>query len=549
MSKTPLRLPQRKNSVLALAAITALAHWPVLCCFLLGGAIAATTSAAEAVGALRPNIVLIMVDDMGYSDLGCYGGEIDTPNLDRLAAEGLRFRQFYNCAVCGTTRASLLTGLYHHQVGVRTWNGVRNDRCVNIGEALHEAGYRTMTVGKWTDVRSPNFKGFDRSFGSLARLGPTNYFKMNRTDEHFLDREPYTLPEEGYFKTDAYTDYAVEFIYEAAKLEHPFFLYVAYVAPHWPLHAREEDIAKYRRKYLELGWDRCRAERLRRQRELGLIGDIQPAPRDRRVPPWDKAPHKPWQAERMAVYAAQVDCMDRNIGRVLAALKDTGRDENTLVMFLSDNGATDRFPNPKSDGSFYLDRAHATWRTDGTRTRPVVPGVMPGPADTFGGYGPEWAHVSNTPVRGYKQSSYEGGILTPLIVRWRGVVGRGTLTRQVGHVIDIMPTCLEVARAEYPCAYEGRDVLPLEGKSLVPVFRGARRQGHDALFWELRGHRAVRTGPWKLVGRPGSPWELYDLEADLAENTNLAGRHPERVREMAKAYAQWARRVRIGSEK
>ncbi len=506
------------------------------------------TFAGESDSGRAPNIVLIMADDMGYSDLGCYGGEIHTPHLDRLAAEGLRFARFYNCAVCGTTRASLLTGLYHHQVGVRTWNGIRNNRCVNIGEALHEAGYRTMMVGKWTDSRSPNYKGFDRSFGSLAQKGPTNYFKMVHTAQYFLDKQDYTLPEEGFFKTDAYTDYAVRFLHEAAGQQQPFFLYVAYIAPHWPLHAREEDIAKYRQKYRELGWDRCRAERYRRLRESGLIPDTPLPPRDPRVPPWEQAAHKQWQAERMAVYAAQVDCMDRNIGRILDALKETDREDNTLILFLSDNGATDRYPHARSDGSFCRDSKNATWRVDGTRTRPMVPGVMPGPADTFGGYGPEWAHVSNTPVRGYKQTNYEGGILTPLIVKWPSVIRQGgEITRQIGHVMDIMPTCLEAAGAEYPQGYQGRDILPLEGKSLAPILRGEQRPAHEALCWEYHGYRAVRMGDWKLVGKPNTSWELYHLETDWSEQNNLAAGHPDRVQEMSRAYKQWASRVGIVS--
>jgi arylsulfatase len=325
------------------------------------------------------------------------------------------------------------------------------------------------------------------------------------------------------------------------------FLYVAYVAPHWPLHAKEQDIAKYRQKYLELGWDRCRTGRLKRLKEMGLIGDMAPAPRDPRVTPWDEAKHKEWQAERMAVYAAQVDCMDQNIGRILKALRETNRYDNTLILFLSDNGATDRFPKARPDGSFYLDRAGQTWRTDGTRTRPVVPGVMPGPADTFGGYGPEWAHVSNTPVRGYKQSNYEGGILTPLIVQWPRVIQRGgEITRQIGHVMDIMPACLEAAGADYPRNYRGRDVLPLAGKSLVPIFEGKQRAGHDALFWEYTGHRAVRLGNWKLVSRKGASWELYDLSADWAEQRDLAGDEPLVVEEMSAMYRQWSQRCNQG---
>jgi len=495
----------------------------------------------------RPNIVLIMADDLGYSDVGCFGGEIDTPNINRLAAEGLRFSQFYNCSVCGTTRASLMTGLYHHQVGVRTWNGIRNDQCLNLGEALQEAGYRTMMVGKWTDIQSPTFKGFDRSFGSLANKGPTNYFKMNRTDDHFLDKDVYTLPEEGYFKTDAYTDYAVRFLQQSADIDQPFFLYVAYVAPHWPLHAKEKDVAKYRQQYRELGWDRCHTQRYDRQQQMKLIGESPPAPRDPSVSPWELAQHQDWQAERMAVYAAQVDCMDQNIGRILETMHETGCEENTIVMFLSDNGATEQFPMAKADGSFFLDTEQATWRTDGTHTRPVVPGVMPGPADTFGGYGPEWARVSNTPVRGYKKSSYEGGIITPLIVKWPGKIDSvGQITQQIGHVLDVMPTCLDLAGGSYPKKYLGRDILPVEGKSLVPIFKGQQRRGHTALFWELNGHRAVRSGEWKLVGQEKQAWELYNLQIDRGETNDLADRRPDIVNRLGVMYREWYQRCNEG---
>jgi arylsulfatase A-like enzyme len=459
----------------------------------------------------------------------------------------MRFKEFYNAAVCGTTRASLMTGLYHHQVGVRTWNGVRNNRCLNIGEALQTAGYRTMMVGKWTDKISPSFKGFDRSFGSLANLGPTNFFKMNRTDEHFIDKEVYELPEEGYFKTDAYTDYAVEFLEEAATIDQPFFLYVAYVAPHWPLHAREADIVKYRKRYREMGWDRCRADRYKRLGELDLLGECPLPPRDKTVVPWDTAEHKDWEAERMAVYAAQIDCMDQNIGRILDTLEKTERDENTVVMFLSDNGATEREINPRKDGSFYLDKLEETWRTDGTRTLPVVPGVMPGPADTFGAYGAEWAHVSSTPVRGYKQSSYEGGILTPFIVKWPGKVPKpGQIVGEVGHIIDVMPTCLEIADAIYPKRYKDREILPVEGLSLVSTFEGKGRKGHEALFWELNGRRGVRSGDWKLVSAKDKPWELYNLTADRGEQINLAKREADTARRLGDLYRAWSERCNEG---
>lgn len=498
-----------------------------------------------AFAATRPNIVLIMPDDMGYSDLGSYGGEIETPNIDRLAAEGARFREFYNASICGPTRAALLTGLYNHQTGVHTWNGVRNNRCVNIGEALRRAGYRTMMVGKWTDTESPVHKGFDRAYGHLAQKGPGNYFKLVNTAQHFLDGDPYTLPED-YFKTDANTDHAVEFLREAAPMDQPFFLYVAYSAPHWPLHAREADIAKYRQRYRDLGWDACREQRLARQKELGLFGDTPPAPRDPAVGPWADAPHKDWEAERMAVYAAQIDCMDRNIGRILDTIREIGREENTVVMFLSDNGATERNPgatgvNP--DGSFYLDKPGKTWRIDGTLTKPLVPGVMPGPADTFGGYGAEWAHVSNAPLRDYKATNYEGGILTPFIVKWPGAIANpGAILDPVGHVIDVMPTCLELAGATYPESYPDRDLLPLEGQSLVPALRGMPWKRSEPLFWEYGGHRAARDGDWKIVAKTGAPWELYNLRQDRAEQHDRAAEDPERVRDLASHYADWAAR-------
>lgn len=491
----------------------------------------------------RPHIVLIMADDMGYSDIGSYGGEIQTPNLDQLANDGMRFSQFYNASICGTTRASLMTGLYHHQVGVMTWNGIRNNQCLNIGEALQTAGYRTMMIGKWTDDISPSYKGFDRSFGSLANAGPTNYFKMNNTDEYFLDKSVYTIPEEGFFKTDYYTDYAVEFLEEAATLDQPFFLYVAYLAPHWPLHAKEKDIAKYRQLYLERGWDRLRDERFKRIQAMGLLPDSPRLPRDERVPEWSSAEHKEWEAERMSVYAAQVDCMDQNIGRILDALKETGQEDNTVIIFLSDNGATDIYPKARKDGTFNLDKEGSTWRTDGTRTHPVVPGVMPGPADTFGGYGPEWAHLSNTPIRGYKIDSYEGGIITPFIVKWPGKIPKtGQITQQVGHIIDVMPTCLEIANGQYPSQYKDREILPVEGKSLVPIFEGKTRKGHEALFWELLGYRAVRKGDWKLISHKHKPWELYNLKTDRGETNDLANQYPDTVLELTALYTAWAKR-------
>jgi len=363
--------------------ITSMLSRPAL---LAAGALLLAPLGMEAAPAEGPNIVLIMADDMGYSDIGCYGGEIRTPNLDRLAAGGLRFSQFYNCALCGPSRASLMTGLYHHQVGITQWTGLLTRRCVTVVELLKEAGYSTYVVGRldmttadtWHDARQIA-RHVDRFLGSTGHKGPGNYFKDVRDSPFWLDGEPFDLPPEGTYKTDLITDYAVKCINEAASQEKPFFLYVSHYAPHWPLHAKPEDVARYRDTYAELGWDELRARRYRRLVELGLIDGAWPlSPRDPRVPPWKDAPHKPWEAERMAVYAAQIDCMDQSVGRVLEAIRRAGVEQNTLVMFLSDNGPSDQVWRHS------LDRPGSPWRLDGTPTRcGNDPGITPGGPDTF----------------------------------------------------------------------------------------------------------------------------------------------------------------------
>ena len=510
--------------------------------------VAAPTSGAGS----RPNIVLIMADDMGFSDLGSYGGEIETPNLDRLAEEGLRFSQFYNSAICGATRAALLTGLYHHQSGIRSWIGVRNDHGVAIHQLLHEGGYRTMVVGnmmeisKYRDARVADYPRLDRYLGLQPGFeglpGPRSrggsYFHGVVGAYWFFNGEPYTIPDEGFYQTDTYTDYAVKFLKEAIEADRPFFLYLSYMAPHWPLHARPEDVAKYRDLYRNTGWDELRERRYHRLIEEGLIDARWPlSPRDARVPPWKDVPHKGWEAERMAVYAAQIDSLDRNIGRVLEILKTGGVEKNTLVMFLSDNGASDQGSNTVT-----LQRE---WRRDGVPVRwGNDPSIMPGPGDTFVTYGPAWANLSNTPLRQYKGTNHEGGIATPLIVRWPAIIERpGTITHQVGHVMDIMATSLQVAGVKYPHSFDGHKILPLEGKSLLPILESRQREDPDAYYWELRGNPAVRMGKWKLVALKEQPWELYDMEADRTEMNDLAAQHPDKVREMATLYKAWARRV------
>ncbi len=531
---------------------------------LLGVALLAANAAAEpvspAAAPARPNIVVIMADDLGFSDIGCYGGEIATPHIDRLAAEGIRFSQFYNQALCGPSRASLMTGLYNHQVGVLQWTGKLNDRCATILELLNDAGYATCAVGRLDVVTADDWhdpqqiaRHTDRFFGrgprpGAWRQGPGHYFHEVQTTRYFRDGQPYDIPPtEAYYEhydTDVTTDAAVAFLEEAAAGERPFFLYAGYFAPHWPLQAKPEDIAKYRQMYAETGWDRLRAARHERLIELGLLPAGTPLPpRDRRVPAWEDAAHRDWEAERMAVYAAQVDNLDQNIGRLREALEQAGVAGNTLVLFFSDNGASDQ------SWSSALDRPGLPWRLDGTPTRVGNrPEIEPGGPDTFVTYGPPWANVSNAPLRGYKGACYEGGIATPLIAHWPDVIpSGGGWTDELSHIMDILPTCLELAGVPYPDRFRDRTLLPLEGISLAPIFRGQPRRGHDVLGWNIRGNRALRRDSWKLVADRGQPWELYDLQTDRIEQNNLADSHPEQLAEMVEAYRQWAKRTGLSS--
>ena len=480
----------------------------------------------------RPNILLIMNDDMGFSDLGCYGSEIATPTLNRLAGEGIRFTQFYNCARCCPTRASLLTGLYPHQAGVGhmvanrgvpAYQGYLNDNCVTIAEAIRRGGYRAGMSGKWhVGEQRPHWpldRGFERYTGLIS--GASNYFKIDENRVWARGNEKIEDVGERFYITDAITNSAVEQIGEFSKGDQPFFLYVAYTCPHWPLHALPEDIAKYKGKY-DIGWDELRARRHKRQIEMGIVDARWPiTPRDRQAPAWDDAPNKEWEAMRMAVYAAQIDRMDQDIGRILAKLKEVGVDNNTLIMYLADNGGC-------AEGQA------------GNK-----PDIMPGPKETFQSYGLPWANASNTPFRRYKHWVHEGGIATPFIAHWPGVIKPGVITSQVGHLIDVMPTCLEVAGMEYPRTYNDHEIKPAEGLSLLPIFQGKERRGRDAIFWEHEGNKAVRQGRWKLVSRFPDRWELYDLEADRTELNSLADKMPEKVKELSGLYDKWAGRAGV----
>ncbi len=501
----------------------------------------------------RPNIILIMADDMGWSDLGCYGGEIPTPHIDRLARQGLRFTQFYNNAVCGPTRASLLTGLYCQQTGHsgRGWNEPKDfSRCVLVSELLQASGYRTMMVGKWQGRDLAVARGFDRFFGPNCQSKISYYHEVFGND-FYLDDRRWHPPKHGFYLTDALNEWANRFLEQALEAPEPFFLYVAHIAPHWPLHAPEAYIAPHRQRYLENGWDYWRAARLQRQKELHLIAsDTLLAPMSATIGQWSNDRHKAWQAQRMAVYAAQIARIDAGVGRLMATLEKSPRAENTLILFLSDNGAApDGGLHPTTRGFGFGPHGEGPpFRRDGVPIRGGSgPENMPGPADTFAAYGLAWATVSNTPFRSTKLSAYEGGIRTPLIVRWPAVIEQGNrITHQVGHVIDLMATCLDVAGCEYPKEFRGRKPVPLEGKSLLPVFRGQHRVPHEVLCWDVPRNQALRQGPWKIVNaKHGAPWQLYHLESDPTERTNLADRYPQRVRQMAARFAQWCAHVGI----
>ena len=494
---------------------------------------------------VHPNIVLILADDMGFSDPGCYGGEIQTPHLDRLAREGLRFSQFYNCALCGPSRSSLMTGLHPHQVGISGWTGLLNNRCVTMFELLKRAGYTTAAVGRLDMVTAEDWhdpakigRYVDRFLGSTGHAGPGNYFKAVRTTDFFRDGRPFTLPADNSYKTDLITDFATQFIAEAAGKERPFFLYFSHYAPHWPLHAKPEDITKYRALYRKLGWDAARTQRHERLTASGMLpANCRLSPRDPRVPAWADAKDKDWEAERMAVYAAQIDSLDQSVGRVMDTLRRTGADKNTLVLFASDNGASDTPMNAR------LDKPGQTWRLDGTPTRVGNrPDIQPGPADNFVTAGPAWSNVANAPFRQHKATNHEGGIASPFIVSWPGVVAKpGSISGELTHLVDITATCLDVAGVEYPARFENRTVQPLAGRSLLPVLKGGQREGHPSLCWATSGARAVRVDSWKLVPLKNGPWELYDLATDRTELNDLAAQQPGRVQTMAKVFEQWRR--------
>lgn len=512
----------------------------------------------------RPNIIIIMADDMGFSDVGCFGGEIHTPNLDRLAANGLRFMQFYNCARCCPTRASLMTGQYPHKVGLaRNGQNLRRNG-ITIAEALKQAGYNTAMAGKWHLSRTAPLedkklhqKWLDHQYEPGHPFAPLQTYPANRGfDKHYgviwgvIDYfDPFSLVDgteavktvsEDYYFTDAVTEKSVAYIHEFSRSDKPFFLYVAHCAPHWPLHARPEDIAKYKDTY-KAGWEKLRLGRYRRMLKMGLFRKentpLPPIQDEGRK--WDRLSNedKTFQSAKMAVHAAMVDRIDQGIGNIVSVLRQTGQLDNTVLFFLSDNGASPEVPQQPG-----YDRSSQTRAGRNIRYKGIF---EPGSQTTYTGIGPAWASASNTPFRYWKKESFEGGCHTPLIVHWpKGLkVRSGTITEEVGHVMVIMPTCLELAGAQYPAEYQGHTLTPLDGKSLTPILAGSRRTEYDKLFFEHMGGRAVRMSNWKLVALKDGPWRLYNLTEDRTETNDLAARYPDRVRTMRDEWARWAGRV------
>jgi arylsulfatase A-like enzyme len=532
--------------------------------------------------AVPPNIILIMADDVGYSDLGCYGSEISTPTLDALAQGGVRFTQFYNTARCCPTRAALLTGLYSHQAGIghmvddwstkvgEAYAGDLSKRAVTIAEVLKSAGYATYMTGKWhvTKVTKPKDegdkhnwplqRGFDRFYGTIHGAG--SFFDPNTLTRDNAYISPYADPEyqpREFYYTDAINDHAARFVTEHQQRNagKPFFLYMAHTAAHWPMHAKESDIAKYKGRY-DAGYDAIRAERLAKMKKLGLLDprwQVSPQAGD-----WSAVKDKAWEARCMEVYAAMLDCMDQGLGRLVETLKKNGQYENTLILFLQDNGGCAEGMGrngplkPRADAPTLPPLAKDFLQPDmiPKQTRDGFPmrqgaGVMPGGADTYIGYGKSWANVSNTPFREYKHWEHEGGISTPLIAHWPAGMKTGRLEPTPAHLIDIMATCVDLAGATYPKERNGIAIQPMEGVSLAPAFAGKSIHRGQPIFWEHEGNRAIRAGDWKLVSKHPGGWELYDMAADRTEMHDLAAQQPERVKEMSVQWEAWAKRAGV----
>lgn len=493
----------------------------------------------------KPNIILIVVDDMGYSDLGAYGSEIHTPNIDRLAAQGLKLKEFYNNSICAPTRASLLTGQYQHKAGVGyfdvnlgipAYQGYLNHESLTLAEVLKQNGYSTLMSGKWhvgnDSLAWPNQRGFEQYYGVIG--GAADYFDAKPLplagtaypviiEENNKRLHPLA---DSYYFTDEIGDHAISYLQKQSAGNKPFFLYLAFNAPHWPLQALPEDIAKYKGRY-DIGWDSLRRERLHKQIELGLVDPKQSvAVRDADIPDWDKLTYDEqhlWKS-KMEVFAAMVDRMDQNVGKVLAKLKELKKDDNTLIVFISDNGA------PAEDVAHLGKKA-------ARNTGPV------GTSGSFESQGKNWSFVSNSPFRAFKDFMYEGGISSPFIAWYPGHIKAGEIKKGGAHLIDIAPTFYDISGSKYPAAYKGITPYKLAGESLKSLLvESADWTRSKPIFWERAGNRAVRKGKWKLVSiYPRYKWELYDFDTDRGETNDIADKNPEVVNELSAEYVEWAK--------
>ncbi len=499
-----------------------------------------------------PNVIIILVDDMGYSDIGCYGAEIKTPVLDRLASEGVRFSQFYNAAKCCPSRAAFLTGVYPHQAGMGSmtdtyypipeYQGYLNRETVTLAEVLGNEEYSTYISGKWhvgtQRGKWPVDRGFDRSFAFIHGAGSFFDFEPYRSADWPLDKEVHLVEGDeiindrapkGY-ATDIYTDEAIRFIQEHS-VDNPFFLYLAYTAPHWPMHALPEDIQKYEGMY-DAGWDSIRYARFQKLKKQGLIPEDSKLPiKDPRLREWEDLTdaERARESRLMEVYAAMIDRVDQNVGRLLETLEAEGHSDNTVIFFLSDNGAATA--GNLSLGKFIDDR--------------FDPEALPGTPDSFTGYGRDWASVSNTPFSGNKGMIHEGGIATPFIAWYPREFKAGQIVRQVGHITDLMPTICELAGVEYPNKFNGYKIKPYQGISLVQALQGKASPRDRPLFFEHTGNRGYIADGWKLVARNEQPWELYRLDQDRAESNDLSASHSDQLKDMKAIYRDWETENRI----
>ena len=515
----------------------------------------------------KPNIIVMMVDDLGYSDLGCYGGEIKTPNIDALGYKGLRFTQMYNGARCCPSRAALLTGLHPHQagigqmtadLGVPSYQGYLRDGCVTIAEVLKTAGYRTMISGKWHVAGSwdnrnrdqwvlgdkkhpmPKQRGFDRSFGLLNAADSFWNPKSLILEDILIDVES-----KDFHMTDAIGDHAIDQIEEAVDLNMPFFQYIAFTAPHWPLHAWEDDIVKYEGKYME-GYDAIRTSRHEQQKGLGVVDDKwEISPRDSDAPAWEDVQNKEYEDIRMAAYCAMVEQVDRTVGRIIDSLKKTNQYENTVIMFLSDNGGCAELFQEDTD---WPDPSQ--WETsltlDGEPVRVGdIPEVRPGPDTTFQAVELPWANVSDAPFRLFKRWVHEGGISTPFIVHWPNGIDRTGILHNPMHIIDISATCYDIAGAKYPKEHHDTEITPLEGESFLQAIKGQELKRDRPITVEHEGNRGIRIGDWKPVAEWDKPWELYNITEDRTEQNDLIEGEKERAKNLERQYFEWAERAEV----